>query len=467
MISQAEYESITYSKWQAEQGVLPYDGKFDSIAANYNCDQGDAICGYLYDTYAYNIDYRLNEFAEGAVYDGLVPAARGTWDVASFVYDRTMGTFVDGIIGPWSPDVAAARQATIRSDTEVALNVGGFLLDRTVVAPVERAAGPLFPEVALSRLEKDQSDQQMVRKIGESIAGGIDERMQTPRGQGQLAFEVGDIIVGLLTGRSVSKTDDVVEVISDAGKSINMVDDVSDTITATRSGIAEVEEGLVRPGVLVRGTQEYVQTAQRGKSIIADMAEKTAAVEPRYPVTTLNEVTGMAEKSKASFDSSLKMVAKKTGGTAVPADLKTATTEGLERAQNKIVRDYEGDAGLLKDELRGSLVYGNMDDLYASVETITKKYDVIKVKDNFAAPKKSGYRDINMIVRNEDGSLAEIQLHVKPIYDAKQAETKLYNQIRDIADDATPEIKARIETIQGETNKLYSDAWASTQGDLK
>lgn len=151
--------------------------------------------------------------------------------------------------------------------------------------------------------------------------------------------------------------------------------------------------------------------------------------------------------------------------TVVP-ELKTDMPEGMIRAKQKIAYDYNGDARYLKDVLRGSLVYDDMESLYNGLKTLTEDAKILQVKDRFSKP-QNGYRDLQIFVEEPNGVIAEVQLHVREIYDAKQVQTPIYNKSRELEElikQTTDVVKrqklyAERAALDAKSGKIYNDAW--------
>ncbi len=140
---------------------------------------------------------------------------------------------------------------------------------------------------------------------------------------------------------------------------------------------------------------------------------------------TLFYLVFLANFLKPSFDYEFKNIARNTKASYIPASVKS-----LDRILEKLKFDYQGNIANLKDILRGSLVFDNFFDLYKCLDFISQKFEVIKVKDRFKTNNK--YKDVNIVIRFHKDLKTEIQLHLKPIFEAKKIENKIYQKIRKI-----------------------------------
>lgn len=138
------------------------------------------------------------------------------------------------------------------------------------------------------------------------------------------------------------------------------------------------------------------------------------------------------------------------------------------RAQHKISTELEGQAELLTDLARGSLVSNNIGSLVQSFELLNKEVTILEVKNRFKHPAPSGYRDLKLLVRlPETQHIAEIQLHLEVISDIKNgAEHDIYEQIQTIERQASAEQRklndievAQLKSLRHQSLAMYQSAW--------
>lgn len=88
------------------------------------------------------------------------------------------------------------------------------------------------------------------------------------------------------------------------------------------------------------------------------------------------------------------------------------------------------------DFLRGTIVFEDINQLYASFGHFAKFYEIAKVKDYFRNPKESGYRSIQFNMKiPSTGYIVEVQLQIKELYELKTKDKgldRIYVQIRDL-----------------------------------
>ncbi|QDF74447.1 MULTISPECIES: RelA/SpoT domain-containing protein [Shewanella] len=142
--------------------------------------------------------------------------------------------------------------------------------------------------------------------------------------------------------------------------------------------------------------------------------------------------------------------------------------KSYERAKAKIAAKFDGDASRITDLARASLVADDIQGLMTAYEALNSQVKVLQVKNRFAAPKASGYRDLNLLVQlPETGMIAEVQLHLKGIAEIKSGdEHKVYEQIQAIEARAKSQSRelseleqAKITALRQESHKQYHKAW--------
>lgn len=158
-------------------------------------------------------------------------------------------------------------------------------------------------------------------------------------------------------------------------------------------------------------------------------------------------------------------VASKTNGEAMlPGELK-----GRERATQKTLADYGGDASRLLDIARASVKYKTFEDLQKGFQVCQAKSPVV-VKNRFENVDASGYRDVLMNLRMSNGHVVELQLHLDKILEAKKAGHKDYERVRSIKATAALENRAltadelvEIETITARMKGAYDTAFEQSK----
>lgn len=110
-----------------------------------------------------------------------------------------------------------------------------------------------------------------------------------------------------------------------------------------------------------------------------------------------------------------------------------------ERAAQKVRAEYGGRWDRLLDVVRRTIAVENLNDLSSAWQQLQKSFDtngievVQRPKNKFLNPTNAGYRDINLVVRMQNGILAEVQLNVKDMLKAKNEAHPYYETTRKIA----------------------------------
>lgn len=142
---------------------------------------------------------------------------------------------------------------------------------------------------------------------------------------------------------------------------------------------------------------------------------------------------------------------------------KTAGVKGVKRAAEKMFQE-EVDTGKafdetwLKDLVRGSIVVETEAEVPGAIEAIRESFDVVRVKDRFANPLSTGYRDVLINVRLPDGMWAELQVHIPEMLAAKELGHLLYEVER-----ALPNGRERDGLVQAQL-RFYGAAYDAASG---
>lgn len=138
------------------------------------------------------------------------------------------------------------------------------------------------------------------------------------------------------------------------------------------------------------------------------------------------------------------------------------------RAEHKIATELGGQAELLTDLARGSLVSNDIGSLVQSFELLNNEVTVVEVKNRFKHPAPSGYRDLKLLVRlPKTQHIAEIQLHLEEISEIKNgAEHDIYEQIQVIERQANAELRdlsdievAKLKQLRQQSLSMYQSVW--------
>ncbi|WP_435204740.1 toxin glutamine deamidase domain-containing protein [Micromonospora sp. bgisy143] len=117
------------------------------------------------------------------------------------------------------------------------------------------------------------------------------------------------------------------------------------------------------------------------------------------------------------------------------------------RAEDK-VNSRQGDASTLLDLAAAKVEFDSLDDLYAALARIKGSPDItiVRFEDRFVAPMSSGYRDVQLVLRTQNGHLGEFRLHLAALDAVAVWEHVLYEVRRDI--EALARVEGRTLTLR-------------------
>jgi tRNA isopentenyl-2-thiomethyl-A-37 hydroxylase MiaE len=125
----------------------------------------------------------------------------------------------------------------------------------------------------------------------------------------------------------------------------------------------------------------------------------------------------------------------------------------------------------LTDVVRATVAVDSMAQMHEVVQHLQERgLKLAKLPaDRFAKPMSTGYRDMNLKVQWPNGHVGELQLHLKPILEAKAAGHEHYERQRALA----PKLATRSMTqgewraydhAEREQRRLYGEAWHKAGG---
>lgn len=222
---------------------------------------------------------------------------------------------------------------------------------------------------------------------------------------------------------------------------------------------------VVSPGLLAKATR-LIDAYFKGDAKIqtqisqADRAQAEEALRP---------LLKRAEDAKTAFDQTIIDAASAHGIGQLIAPLKS-----IGRAAEKVVNDYQGDAGKISDLLRATVIVDRYSDAAKVIAALANGVEVVKIKNKAGADLSSlsadlkskvmnqdrstfgGYADVSMVVRTGNGVLAEVQINVPSMMAVKDSEGhKLYEAARAQADGSKE--KAELNSVMAE---VYDEAYA-------
>jgi hypothetical protein len=147
-------------------------------------------------------------------------------------------------------------------------------------------------------------------------------------------------------------------------------------------------------------------------------------------------------------------------GKIVKGEVSIAPLKGMQRAGEKTKEEYDGKSEKLVDVARASIVCSTIQQALDAYSEAGKQFEIVRVKNRFQTP-SAGYRDLLLNVKLSNGHVAELQIHLKAIIDAKQEGHKDYEEARTLEakKEPTPEETARLEELRLKMEVLYDAAW--------
>ncbi|MCL1066726.1 RelA/SpoT domain-containing protein [Shewanella olleyana] len=186
---------------------------------------------------------------------------------------------------------------------------------------------------------------------------------------------------------------------------------------------------------------------------------------PQQDTNDLNQLFDRAPLAQTELTQLLEIISQDSHTDLLIPDIKS-----YQRAQQKIDRKFDGDASYITDIARATLVANDVETLMHSYRTLAETTEVVQVKNRFAEPKASGYRDLNLLVKlPKTQMIVEVQLHLSEIADIKSGpEHQVYEQIQHIEAVAQTQHRAltdlemmQIVKLRQSSHKLYHKAWLS------
>lgn len=164
-----------------------------------------------------------------------------------------------------------------------------------------------------------------------------------------------------------------------------------------------------------------------------------------------------AHAAKPAYDAKLREIAGKLGGEAMVAPIK-----GGARLLEKHVLENGGQAELMRDLVRGSIIVKSIDDVPAAIEAVRGAFPLVegRLKNRFEKPLSTGYRDVLMNIDLGNGLQGEVQIHIPEMIAAKSIGHKVYDVSRSMAGGASNPEYARLESLQ---SKIYGAALEANQ----
>lgn len=213
------------------------------------------------------------------------------------------------------------------------------------------------------------------------------------------------------------------------------------------------------------GLEDY---AQRSWDLQSTYPEKKA---PKQIYKDLIEAYYAAEELEESFYKSLQQHGKAQGLKVRkrPQKIKDAR-RSIEKMKDLLKKGLS--YSIPTDLLAGTLIATNLEQVYTAAENVAKSFEVVSFKDRLLFPQKSGYRDLQLIVRFKD-HLIEIKVVHLLFQQIDQYEHKIYEIQRSIEAQFQEEFPTAerfvSQALEKASSEMYAEAWQAVlqeQGGL-
>ncbi len=178
--------------------------------------------------------------------------------------------------------------------------------------------------------------------------------------------------------------------------------------------------------------------------------ERQSTAPTSRGVTDLNSLLARNSEAETEFHNLMAQLQNDFGGEL----LERQTMKRAERIIEKVNNDYGGDFSRVVDVWGGSLIFDNEQDLLNALEKLQQRGDVVRLKNKWANPDDTGYRDINANIRLSNGVVVELQLHNRGVMNVKnEIGHSLYEFIR--KNKGNNELEAAIEKAKNISRQFY------------
>lgn len=201
-----------------------------------------------------------------------------------------------------------------------------------------------------------------------------------------------------------------------------------------------------------------------------NLARETAE-STTQPTKSIDELYDKARKAEGPFKETMSSIASKYNSEVeyTPPDYAEPGTilKSRKSAERKLTSELGGDAALLRDVIRATIVSHKVEDTRKAAAAFIGEHsdNILRVKDRYVDQLKGGYRDILINYRTPEGLVAEVQFNSKNMVNTKNGEAhKLYEQVREM-----PPGLGSVQTIlelEKKMSALYEKAYLD-DGDSK
>ena len=189
----------------------------------------------------------------------------------------------------------------------------------------------------------------------------------------------------------------------------------------------------------------------------AELSNLAATLQSRQAYASIDDIMARNE----SFNAELNAAVQKAAGEH-EVDYIAGPLKGRDRVEAKINDKYVGELNRMADVSRATVAISTPDEADAFIRSLSKTYHVVDEGYKGGArgtDAYSGYLDRKLAVINKDGTIGEVIIIERNLYDAKHAQGghKLYEIVRGdpdtpaiIAKLPDPEMRARLEPLSGD-----------------
>lgn len=215
---------------------------------------------------------------------------------------------------------------------------------------------------------------------------------------------------------------------------------------------------LGSPQVLANGPSTHCENL-----LVAQYPHLLEAEAPRQSTGNVDSLYAQAQAALPAFKRFVHSIAQATGTAPVVVGLKSKESLLAKTESRK-----QGDASRVLDVARAALVAENLDQVYSTltvIEALAGEYGarLLKVKDRFATPSETGYRDLHLNLRIAN-HIVEVQIHLKPLYELKQAKgDALYREIRKLEAEKDPNNAEQLRKLRNEHKQLFDETFRAIQ----
>jgi len=186
----------------------------------------------------------------------------------------------------------------------------------------------------------------------------------------------------------------------------------------------------------------------------------------RQKSSNLDTLYSDGAEAQRELRGTLSDVAASVGGSVdMPDELKDRG-----KAERNIAKRYQGDPAGLTDISRGSIVVDTPEQMRMAHEELAKRANVVCFDDRVSNPQSgSGYRDLQYGVEASNGHVSEVQVHIRPLWQAKNGRGhEIYTELGGMYDRA--EAAGRTELFDEDKparNKLFKEMKGLYKGAMK